>query len=108
MTFCQVQETDCSVYGDRAGGLKAQMEKFQTFFGLHLSPLVFNEVEILSTGIQGKQASAQDAFSAAEVATISLTRQRYDEEFNSFSSTLLGKRHEVITNEPTLPRARRS
>ena len=46
------------------------MEKFQTFYGLQLSVLVFNVAETLSTGIQGKQTSSQDAFTAAETAIL--------------------------------------
>ena len=106
-TFCEVRDTDHTVYGDRAGGLKVQMEKFQTFFGLQLAVLIFNVAETLSTGIQGKQTSAQDAFTAAKTATTTLTRKRNDAEFKTFFSSVLEQRHSIITDEPILPRVRR-
>lgn len=87
--------------------LKPKWRYFQTFYGLQLSVSVFNVAETLSTGIQGKQTSAQDAFTAAETATTNLTRKRNDTEFKTFFSSVLEKRHSIITDEPTLPRARR-
>lgn len=45
-------------YGRRANGLLAQLERFQTYFRLKLSYLVFSASEQTSTTLQGKNITA--------------------------------------------------
>ena len=46
-------------YGRKAGDLLSLMEKFDTFFGLKLSHLIFSGTEQLSLTLQGKDTTIQ-------------------------------------------------
>ena len=84
------------------------MEKFCTFFGLHLSHLVVSATEQLSLSLQGKDTTVQEAIQASNLAVNYLERQRSDEAFNYFYDCLTETSKE-LTSEPSLPRyARRS
>ena len=52
------------------------MEKFLTFFGLKMADLVFSASEQLSTTLQAKNTTAQDAYTAVNLAKALYDRQR--------------------------------
>ena len=79
------------------------MEKFCTFFGLHLSYLVFSATEQLSLSLQGKDTTVQEAMQASNLAINYLERQRSDEAFNCFYDRLIETSKE-LTSDPSLPR----
>ena len=56
-------------YGRRANGILAQLERFDTYFGLKLSNLVFSATEQTSIALQGKSTTIQEALTAASMAT---------------------------------------
>ena len=59
----------------------AIIDKFQTFFGLKLSVIIFCITEQLPVTIQGVNASVDDCFTAAHVTLQGLTKYRNDEKF---------------------------
>ena len=103
--FQTIAETSYDDYGRRANGLYAQLEKFDTFFGLKLSFLLFSGTEQTSTNLQGKNTSVQEALSCAEVAKNYLSRLRSDESFDRFYSSVVTEA-EQYTGSPVLPRYR--
>ena len=58
-------------YGRKANGLNAQLEKFDTYFGLKLSHLIFSGTEQRSISLQSKNTSVQEALSCAQVSELS-------------------------------------
>ena len=72
----------------KAGGILHAMEKFCTFFGLHLSHLVFSATEQLSLSLQDKDTTVQEAIQASNLALNYLESQRSDEAFNYFYERL--------------------
>ena len=52
-------------YGRRAGGVLSLPQRFDTFFGLHLSHLIFSATEQTSRSLQAQDTSVQEALSAA-------------------------------------------
>ena len=65
-------------YGRRAGGILSMLQHFDTFFGLHLSYLIFSATEQTSTTLQVKDTSVQEAFTLVNLAVAFLKRQRND------------------------------
>ena len=101
--LCKIHEEGRDEYAMKAGGILHAMEKFCTFFGLHLSHLVFSATEQLSLSLQGKDTTVQDAIQASNLAINYLERQRSDEAFNRFYDRLVETSKE-LTSEPSLPR----
>ena len=93
-------------YGRRANGILAQLERFDTYFGLKLSHLVFSETEQTSIALQGKSTTVQEALMGAGMAKSYLVRQRDDEAFDSFYASMVDQAKEY-TDDPVLPRYRR-
>ena len=60
------------------------MEKFSTFFGLKLAHLIFSASGQLSTTLQAKDTTAQNAFTAARLTQDFKTRQREHASFKTF------------------------
>ena len=60
-----ISETCYDDYGRKANGLNAQLEKFDTYFGLKLSHLIFSGTEQTSISLQGKNTSVQEALGCA-------------------------------------------
>ena len=87
----------------KASGLRAVLEKFQTYFGLRLASVIFSATEQLSTTLQGRSINMQEAISAAETTKMFLNRQRSDSAFTSFYDSVV-KDAQAFTNEPTVPR----
>ena len=64
--LAEINEDGRDEYALKAGGHLNLMEKFSTFFDLHLSHLVFSAIEQLS--IQAKDTTLRDAVSASALA----------------------------------------
>ena len=90
-------------YALKAGGFLAAMEKFSTFFGLHLSYLIFSSTEQLSIALQGKDTTLQEAVSASSMAIRHLHSLRNDKDFECFY-TRINNSSENLTAEPAVPR----
>ena len=82
--LCKIHEVH-DEYAMKAGGILHATEKFCTFFGLHLSHLVFSATEQLSINLQGIDTTVQEAIQASNLALKYLERQRSDEAFNCSS-----------------------
>ena len=86
-TLCTMMEEsshgsdDCS---RRACGVLALMEKFQTYFGLKLSVLIFSLTEQLSVTLQGVTTNVDDCYFAVKVTIRGLKKLRTDEMFKTF------------------------
>ena len=93
---------DCS---RRASGMLALMDKFQTFFGLKLSVMIFSITEQLSVTTQGVNTSVDDCFTAAHITLQGLAKYRSDEMFRKFFE-LAKEEAQDKCDPPTLPRQR--
>ncbi|XP_028419289.1 zinc finger MYM-type protein 1-like [Dendronephthya gigantea] len=94
---------DSGPSASNASGYVALMERFQTFFGLRLSYLVFSATEQLSRTLQGHDLNAQDAAMAVSQAVSFLTRQRSDAAFSEFFQATVSK-SKNLTEPPKLRR----
>ena len=102
----EISEESHDDYGRRANGVMAQLQRFDTYFGLKLSYLIFSGTEQTSTSLQRVDTSVQDALSGAEIAVSYLKRLRNDESYKLFYASTVQQAVEH-TGEPTLPRYRR-
>ena len=93
-------------YGRRAGGVLSLLQRFETFFGLNLSHLIFSATEQTSRTLQAKDTSVQEALSAVNLAIAFLKRQRKDTAYQLFYSSVVLKAKKY-TDDPVLPRYRR-
>lgn len=100
--LCKIHEESYDEYAMKAGGILHAMEKFCTFFGLHLSHLVFSATEQLSLNLQGIDTTVQETIQASNLALKYLERQRSDEAFNCFYDHLT-ETSKKLTSEPSLP-----
>ena len=87
----QVSRESCGDPASNASGYLSLMEKFETFFGLQLSYLVFSATEQLSRTLQMHDINAQDVAMAASQAVSFLSRQRSDEAFSEFYQSTASK-----------------
>ena len=104
--LAQISEQSYDDYGRRAHGILSQLERFDTYFGLKLSFLVFSATEQASKPLQYKNTTVAEALSAAKMAQNFLSRQRSDVSFESFYSLTIADASQ-ITNEPVLPHYKR-
>ena len=93
-------------YAAKGSGLLLSMEKFDTFFGLKLSYLIFSAAEQLSINLQAKDATVQEALHGADLLYSHLNSLRTEEKFNMFYDQVL-QESATFTDEPTLPRTRK-
>ena len=93
-------------YGRRAGGVLSLLQRFDTFFGLHLSHLIFSATEQTSRALQAKDTSVQEAVNAAKLAIAFIKRQRSDTAYEFFYSSIV-LQAKKYTNDPVLPRYKR-
>ena len=75
-------------YGRRANGILAQLEHFDTYFGLKLSHLVFSVTEQTSIALQGKSTTVQGALTTASMAKSYLVRQWDSKAYQSYSTVV--------------------
>ena len=93
-------------YGRRGNGIHTQLERFDTYFGLKISHLVFSATEQTSVALQGKNTTVQEALTAASMAESYLLRQRDEKAFDSFYSSTVDQAKQY-TDDPVLPRYKR-
>lgn len=103
MQEASVGSDDCS---RRASGVAALMEKFQTFFGLKLSVLLFGITEQLSTTLQGREINVDDSFMAVKLCLQTMQRLRTNCEFGRFFENVKSQASDLCEH-PVLPRIRR-
>ena len=75
----------------RASGVAILMEKFQTFFGLKLSVLLYGITEQLSTTLQGREINVDDSFMTVKLCLQTLQRLRTDSEFGRFFKSVISQ-----------------
>ncbi len=102
----QITNESHDEYGRCANGVLALLQRFDTFFGLTLSHLVFAAMEQCSNALQGKNTTVQEALQTATLAQSFLSKQREDSPFSSFYRSTVFKAQEYNI-EPVLPRYRR-
>ena len=90
----------------KACGLLALMEKFSVYFGLKLSHVVFAISEQLSTTLQSKDLTAQEAVKAVDMALEFFNRQRNNASFDDLYEQTV-EESKNLTDPPALPRIRR-
>ena len=105
-TFATINSECHDDYGRTAGRLLAQMEKFNTYFGLKLSHFIFGATEQLSRTLQGEDTSVGEALRATQLVQPHLERQRSDEQFNSFYAKTKSEAAEHTGEPIALPRYR--
>ena len=93
-------------YGRRVGGILSLLQRFETFFGLHLSHLIFSATEQTSRSLQSQDTSMQEVLCAVNLAKAFIKRQRKDTAYQSFYSSVVLKAKKY-TDDPVLPRYRR-
>ena len=92
-------------YAVKGSGLLMQMESFDIFFGLKLAHLLFAAAEQLSTNLQAKDITMQEATCGAQLLTTHYKSLRNEAKFNIFYDDVLAKLS-GLTDEPTLHRRR--
>ena len=103
----EINEESHDEFGQRAEGILSSLVEFNTFFGLKLSHLVFSATEQVSITLQCKNTTIQEALSAAAMAESFLQRQRKDNSFEMFYSSVVSEANEYNISDPVLPRYRR-
>ncbi len=68
----------------KAVGYLQSLEKFSTFFGLHLAYLIFSATEQLFLTLQSKNTTIQEVVMSSELAVAFLERQRSQSAFELF------------------------
>ena len=82
------------------------MTKFETYFGLEVSHMLFAATEQLSTNIQYKDSCVKDAVYGSKMVSSFLDRQRNEESFDIFYQST-ERKAAARTEEPCLPRYKR-
>ncbi|XP_047237317.1 zinc finger MYM-type protein 1-like [Girardinichthys multiradiatus] len=90
-------------YSDEAGGILAALDKFSTFYGLHLVLMCFSPTEQLSRTLQTVNISLQDAQKAVALTRNLIQGKRSDHVFEEFYQNVL-KHSQGLTDAPVLPR----
>ena len=90
-------------YAAKGNGLLAQMESFEIFFGLKLAHLIFSASEQISTNLQAKDTSIQEATRGANLLITHYQSLRTEPKFERFYDDVL-ELSTGLTDEPLLPR----
>ena len=80
-TLEEIYQTTHDEYGVKAAGLLSTLDKFETYFGLKLSHLLFAAAEEVSKVLQTKNLSVQEAVSSVNVIKRYYKQIRKDEDF---------------------------
>uniref|UniRef100_A0A3Q2UA35 HAT C-terminal dimerisation domain-containing protein n=1 Tax=Fundulus heteroclitus TaxID=8078 RepID=A0A3Q2UA35_FUNHE len=86
-----------------ARGILAALNKFSTFFGLHLKLMCLSPTEQLSRSLQTVNISLQDAQKAVAVTRNFIQRKRSDHVFEEFYRKVMEDSQD-LTDAPVLPR----
>ena len=90
----------------RIGGVAAQMEKFDFFFGVELGRKILNMADNLSRSLQEKCISACEGQKLISLTLATFQSIRSDECFDLFWDYVEGRRSMVDVSSPSLPRQR--
>lgn len=101
--FSEESHDEC---GQKAAGILAMLEKFNTYFGLRLSYLIFCPTQQLSKTLQTTDTILQDAQSAVAVIQAFIQWQRTDDAFENFFKSVT-EASKDLTESPQLPRQQR-
>lgn len=93
-------------YAAKASGLLTRMENFDTYFALHLAFLLFAAAEQLSTNLQAKDTTVQEAIHGSALYMSHLNSLRSETKFNQFYEKVI-QDSSLLTEEPELPRQRK-
>ena len=102
----EIHNTGRDEYALKAGGFLQSLDKYSTYFDLKVAHCIFSATEQLSSSLQYKDTTIQEAVAGATLAISFLERQRSDMAFNDFYSRCLLESRD-LTSEPVLPRYRR-
>lgn len=91
----------------RIGGVAAQMEKFDFFFGVELGRKVLNITDNLSRSLQSKTISACEGQNLVRITLNLFQTMRSDMNFTLFWKYLEHRRISIEVSPPTLPRHRK-
>ena len=91
----------------RIGGVAAQMEHFDFFFGVQLGRKVLNIVDNLSRSLQARTISACEGQKLVGMTRATFQSMRSDESFDVFWDYVEQRRASVDVPSPTLPRRRK-
>ena len=84
------------------------LERFDTFFGLKLSHLLFSATEQASQTLKTKDTTVQEALECANIAKSYLKGQREDGAFEVFYSRIVAESQILTCSEPVLTRFRKA
>ena len=105
-TLEEISEESSGDISSKSSGLISLMDKFDMYFGLKLSHIVFAATEQLATTLQAKDVNAQICTGAVNATKSFLQRQRDDSAFTSFFDSVTEESTD-ITDIPKLPRKRK-
>ena len=91
----------------RVIGAKAQMETFNSFFGISLARLVLAHGDNLSVSLQNSTMSAAEAQKIARLTVDTITKMRPENSFSMFWEATVAKSHQFDVSEPQFPRKRK-
>ena len=106
-TMEEVHHTTRNDYALRAYGVMVAMEKFEVYFGIKLSHLLFGPAEETSKVLQAKNISLQESLGSIHTVQHFYERQRSDDAFNGFFDRLVEEANSLKIGEPKLPRYRK-
>ena len=91
----------------RIGGVSAQMQKFDFFFGVELGRKLLNMVDNLSRSLQAKTLSACEGQKLVSVTLVTLQSIRSEPSFDLFWRYIESRRSVADVSPPELPRRRK-
>ena len=91
----------------RIGGVAAQMEHFDFFFGIQLGRKLLSIVDNLSRSLQAKTISACEGQQLVRMTQATFKSMRNDESFDLFWEYVEQRRALVDVSSPALPRRRK-
>ena len=104
-TLEEIHSSGADEYAIKAAGFLSLMEKFNIFFSLKLSHLIFSAIETLSISLQGEDTTIQETVHTSKLALNYLEAQHTD-SFERFYAQLV-EQSKYLTSKPTLPRNRK-
>ena len=91
----------------RIGGVAAQMEKFNFFFGVELGRKILNMTDNLSRSLQTKTISAHEGQTLVKTTLSTLLKMRTEMNFTLFWKYVECRRSSIEVSSPTLHRKRK-
>ena len=107
-TMEEVHRTTRDDYGLRANGILAALDKYEVYFGIKLSNLLFGPAEEVSKVLQAKNISLPESLVSINTVKHFYERQRRDEAFDSFFDKVVEEAKLLKIGQPKLPRHRKA